>query len=216
MWPNPDTAVGATATATDFDEERYSSMPTIAAKTALAMVPNDQAVIVDVREPAEFRDGHLPTAINLPSTKFQVERYHDFGDRAICLSCQTGRCAGRVADKLKQNGISNVFLLEQQMAALADAGVGVDGTNAGWSIDRQFRMALGLLLAIFLMGYTLWSTAFLIIPVILCLGLINAAITDKCYLRMGIAMLAWNRGSRSAPPDRNDYLQAAPSNKDAA
>ena len=190
-------------------------MTTIANNVALAMAAGNQAVLVDVREPAEFRDGHLPTAINIPSTQFHIDRYQDFADRSIVLVCQTGRRAGRVADKLEQNGIVNVFLLEQQMAALADAGVGISGPNAVWSIDRQFRLALGLLLAIFLMGYALWSTVFLVIPVILCAGLINAALTDNCYLRMGIAMLPWNRSRANALPERNAYHHAVVSNGDA-
>jgi rhodanese-related sulfurtransferase len=41
--------------------------------------------LVDVRKPAEFREGRLPTAINLPSTQSQIERYHDFADRPIFL-----------------------------------------------------------------------------------------------------------------------------------
>jgi len=48
-------------------------------------------------------------------------------------------------------------------------------------------------LVIFLIGFTFWSTAFIVIPFILCIGVLNAAVTDHCYLRMGIAMLPWNR-----------------------
>jgi rhodanese-related sulfurtransferase len=215
MLPNSDSALSATAIAVDFEHESDIPMTTIAAKTALAMIANDQAVIIDVREPAEFRDGHLPTAVNIPSTSYQVETYREFGDRAICLVCQTGRRASSVADKLQQHGIANVFLLEQQMAVLADVGAGVYGAKTGWSIDRQFRMVLGLLLAIFLLGYFLWSAAFLVIPVILCLGLINAAITDNCYLRMGIAMLPWNRRCTTDLPKQNAYHHATFANRDA-
>lgn len=62
-----------------------------------------------------------------------------------------------------------------------------------WSVDRQFRFLLGVLIAIFLIGQYWMSDAFTAIPVILCLGLIITAIIDKCYLRIGIAMLPWNR-----------------------
>lgn len=183
-------------------------MTTIANQVALAMVAGKQAVLVDVREPAEYRDGHLPAAVNVPSTQFEIERFQEFADRPIFLVCQTGRRAGRVAGKLEEHGISNVFLLEQQMAALGDAGMGVTGIHAGWSIDRQFRMALSLSLAVFLIGFTLWSSWFIVIPIILCIGLFNAAVTDNCYLRMGIAMLPWNQRRTSELPERNAYHQA--------
>jgi hypothetical protein len=52
---------------------------------------------------------------------------------------------------------------------------------------------LGLFLALYLVGYHWMSALFAVIPVIPCLGLIITAIIDKCYLRIGIAMLPWNR-----------------------
>jgi hypothetical protein len=47
------------------------------------------------------------------------------------------------------------------------------------------------------MGHYWLSDAFAAIPVILCTGLIITAIIDKCYLRVGIAMLPWNRRQAS-------------------
>lgn len=64
-------------------------------------------------------------------------------------------------------------------------------TGKGWSVDRQFRFVLGILLAIFLAGYP-FSPMFAIIPVVLSLGLTVTAIIDKCYLRIGIVRLPWN------------------------
>lgn len=96
-------------------------MTTIANHAALAMADADQAVLVDVREPAEFWEGHLPGAVNLPATQFDIEAYRAFENRAICLVCQTGRRAGRIAADLHAQGLHNVFLLEEQMASLEDA-----------------------------------------------------------------------------------------------
>lgn len=168
-------------------------MTLIANQTALTMLAANQAVLIDVREPAEFWEGHLTGALNLPSTKFKIEDYLEFGDRAICLICQTGNRATHIAADLKQHDIENVFLLETQMAVLQEDRREAQACQAsGWTIDRQFRMTLGLLLALFLLGYVLGATWFLIIPVILCTGLITTSIIDRCYLRMGIAMLPWN------------------------
>lgn len=67
----------------------------------------------------------------------------------------------------------------------------------GWSIDRQFRITLGILLAIALTLYALGYEYGLIIPMILCVGLIFTSIIDRCYMRMAIARMPWNR-NRSA------------------
>lgn len=166
-------------------------MTFIANHTALTMLAANQAVLIDVREPAEYWESHLAGAINLPSTKFQIEDYLAFDDRAICLICQTGRRATAIAADLKRHGIENVFLLDQQMARLQEGQLEAQAT--GWTVDRQFRMTLGLLLALFLLGYSLGATWFLAIPIILCAGLVTTSIIDRCYLRMGIAMLPWNK-----------------------
>ena len=62
-------------------------MKTIANDMAQAMVTNNNAVIVDVREPVEFRETHLSRAMNFPSTKFQLETYQPFRNKEIYLIC---------------------------------------------------------------------------------------------------------------------------------
>ncbi|HKK76629.1 MAG TPA: hypothetical protein VJ953_16250 [Saprospiraceae bacterium] len=47
-------------------------------------------------------------------------------------------------------------------------------------------------MAIFLIGYNVGIPNFIVIPIILATGLIITAIIDKCYLRIGMAMLPWN------------------------
>lgn len=47
----------------------------ISYRKALAAQKSGDGIVIDVREPAEFRDGHIPYAINLPSTQFAVEDY---------------------------------------------------------------------------------------------------------------------------------------------
>lgn len=173
-------------------------MQTIANSLALGMTPANLAVLVDVREPAKFWEGHLPGAINLPSTRFNPVDYEALGPQPILLICNSGNRATQIATKLPLDTFPHVFLLEQQMDVLNAANASADtelcaAPDSGWSVDCQFRMTLGLLLLIFLVGYFLWSPFFLVIPLVLCTGLIITSIIDRCYLRMGIAMRPWNR-----------------------
>lgn len=155
---------------------------------ALAAQKSGHGIIIDVREPAEFRDGHIPYAINLPSTQFTVKDYQTWPKLKIYLVCQSGNRAQSIAQKLSETGMEEVYVLDRQMEQIATGA-----TGEGWSVDRQFRFLLGVLMALYLIGYHWMSAMFSIIPVILCLGLIITAIIDKCYLRVGIAMLPWNR-----------------------
>lgn len=171
-------------------------MMTIANDKALQQVTANKAVLIDVRETAEFWEGHMPGAINLPSTQFALADYQAFLPRPIYLICNPGRRVQQIAALLPEQQFPHVYMLEHQMDMLNEAHQAnqpLPLTPPDWTIDRQFRMTLGMLLLIFLLGYVLWSVWFLVIPVILCTGLIITSILDRCYMRMGIAMLPWNK-----------------------
>jgi len=164
---------------------------------ARASQQRGEGILIDVREPAEFRDGHLPGAINHPSTRFSAADYRTYWRQPIYLICQTGNRAQEVAQKLHEQGITQVFVLDQHMEDIA-----LETPKTTWSVDRQFRFLLGVLLAVFLIGYHWVSVYFMAIPIILGTGLTVTAIIDKCYLRIGIARLPWNQGLESGKRKR--------------
>lgn len=160
----------------------------ISLQYAQARQQRGEGILIDVREPTEFRDGHLPGAINHPSTRFSAANFRAYRQKPIYLVCQTGNRAQEVAQKLHELGITQVFVLDRHMEGLT-----VETPKATWSVDRQFRFLLGVLLAVFLIGYHWVSVYFMAIPIILGTGLTVTAIIDKCYLRIGIARLPWNQ-----------------------
>jgi rhodanese-related sulfurtransferase len=152
-----------------------------------------EIIIVDVREPKEFSDFHLMGSINIPSTKFDLTKFEEHKNKNIGLICQSGNRAKAVQAKLLDAGYDHVFVMEKQMENLSAFA---KQSNSGWSVDRQFRMTLGVLLAIFLIGHFLSIGWLIFIPIVLATGLIFTSLIDKCYMRMGIAMLPWNRGKK--------------------
>ena len=156
-------------------------------------ISSEVGIIIDVREPKEYDDYKIPGSINLPSSNFQLAQYEPYRDKMICLVCQSGSRSESIKQKLLANGFGNVTILEKQIEQLESPVESAVDTK-GWTVDRQFRMTLGVLLAIFLTGYFLDLSQLIIIPIILSTGLIITSIIDRCYMRMGIAMLPWNRG----------------------
>ena len=93
----------------------YSSI----AKPGLEQVPED-ALIVDVRTPAEFGAAHFPGAVNIPLSDLQV-RLGELGsaDRKIVVYCRSGRRSGIAKDFLDRAGYKNVSnggALQQMMS----------------------------------------------------------------------------------------------------
>lgn len=69
------------------------------------------ALLVDVRSPSEYSEGHLPGAVNIPGDQI-AERIDEFGqdkNRPIVLYCITGIRAAAVKLKLRDKGYKNVF-----------------------------------------------------------------------------------------------------------
>ena len=88
---------------------------------ALAAQKSGDGIIIDVRESAEFRDGHIPYAINLPSTQFTVEEYQAWRHLKIYLVCQSGNRAQSVAQKLSESGLEEVYVVFTDLSVEATA-----------------------------------------------------------------------------------------------
>lgn len=165
-------------------------MNTIENKKAKDRMMTGSLVIIDVREPGEYHEGHIPGALNFPSTNFHKDHYSGFKQIEIALVCQSGKRARKIGETLSKEGFEKVNLLETQMQEINNSN-----KVKGWSIDRQFRITLGVLLLVYLLLIQ-FVNYIILIPIILSSGLIITAIIDRCYLRMGIAMLPWNKGKQ--------------------
>jgi rhodanese-related sulfurtransferase len=161
--------------------------------TAFVVSQDQRPIIIDVREPAEYRDLHLYGSINIPSTGFEAADYAIYEDRDIYLVCHTGRRSKGVREKLEAAGFTNVHLSEIQMQFYAEQHQVNPGIEGSWTVDRQFRLFLGAMLLLSLIGLAIGSHAFLTVPLIIALGLTITAVIDRCYLKMLIARAPWNR-----------------------
>ena len=85
------------------------------------LINQENAVVVDVCQPEEFRKGHIPAAINIPVEQIkeqlgQLEKFRK-KDRPIVLSCRSGQRASRAAAVLRKNEFKRVYTLSGGLAA---------------------------------------------------------------------------------------------------
>ncbi|MDO8331842.1 MAG: rhodanese-like domain-containing protein [Fluviicoccus sp.] len=76
------------------------------------MVNNHEAVVVDVRDPAEFRQGHITGSKNIPYARLAEQMGELPKDKALIIVCNLGQVAGSAARQLKAKGLENVYKLE--------------------------------------------------------------------------------------------------------
>ena len=152
-----------------------------------------KTIIVDVRTPKEYAERSLPGALNIPSHDFSIDDYRAFSDDHISLICQSGRRATTVMLQLNEAGFDNVSLMHRHMGAIIEESK----ADHRWTVDRQFRMVLAIMLGIFLVGFQIGLMDLLLLPIIICAGLLYSAITDNCYLKEAIAKLPWNQPAKA-------------------
>lgn len=63
----------------------------ISAQELDALLRAGEAMVVDVREPDEFAQGHIPGAINMPLSSFQASRLPATNGRKLVLNCLGGK-----------------------------------------------------------------------------------------------------------------------------
>lgn len=79
-------------------------------------------LVVDVREPVEFANGHVPGAVNLPQADL-ADRLDELPrDRTLLMICQGGYRSLRAAQFLKQVGFDRVASVTGGTAAWVAAG----------------------------------------------------------------------------------------------
>jgi hydroxyacylglutathione hydrolase len=82
------------------------------------------SLLLDVREPEEFADGHVPGAVNVPQAELAtwlVDATPD-RDREVVLICQSGRRSLLAAQFLAQQGFGRVATVDGGIAAWEAAG----------------------------------------------------------------------------------------------
>lgn len=71
-------------------------------------------VIVDVRTPAEFKEGHIPGAVNVPHQAVVDDPsvLHRYRDKTLVVYCRTGRRTRAAIDSLESAGFERVYHLQ--------------------------------------------------------------------------------------------------------
>jgi rhodanese-related sulfurtransferase len=163
---------------------------------------NQKIRLIDVRMPAEFQAAHIPFAENWPLESLDpravLQSLGGATDAAVYVICQRGGRSANACGKLLTAGLSNVMNVEGGTAAWERAGLRVVRGKQTISLERQVRIAAGILV---LAGSAL---GFLVHPYWIGLsafvgaGLTFAGITDTCGMGLLIARMPWNQAGATA------------------
>lgn len=91
-------------------------------------VANNDWLLIDVRSPQEFADGHIPGTVNMPHENINdyISELEGHKDKPIIIYCQSGRRAKLAMKVLQKLDFSEVMHLEGDMLGWTAAGMAVD------------------------------------------------------------------------------------------
>ena len=93
--------------------ERRKTGAALSPAEMVGLVNHQDAVILDVRDVAEFRKGHIVDSINMPHTKLKerIGELEKYKSRPLIVVCNMGQHSGAVARTLKESGYETVYRL---------------------------------------------------------------------------------------------------------
>lgn len=168
----------------------------ITAVQAKEWLDRNEAVLIDVREPAEYNAEHIPGAILMPLSTLHPDRLISCKGKKLIFQCRSGMRGGRACDRLSEMDASaDVYNLEGGLGAWAQAGYKVETSGKFFlPLDRQVQLTIGICVLLgSILAYTV-HPAFLLLTGFFGLGLTFAGLTGFCGLAMLLARMPWNRG----------------------
>jgi len=116
----------------DYVDEALKTVREVSPEETLALIKGDEWLILDVREPDEFEEGHLPTAVNIPRGFLEVradlehykrdERMQDRNQRILCY-CGGGHRSAMAARVLQEMGFKEAISMREGWTGWNERGL---------------------------------------------------------------------------------------------
>lgn len=185
------------------------NIATITARQLFEMTQSGTAVeLIDVRTPAEFQEVHVPFARNLPLDQLNGANWTEGRTRSaspVYVICRSGSRGKQACEKIVAAGYPNVVNIEGGTQAWAEAGFPVVRGAKTMSLERQVRIAAGLLVLIGSVLSILVSPYWIGLSAFVGAGLVFAGITDTCGMGMLLARMPWNRVKNCSVPEASPH-----------
>ena len=169
-------------------------MKTITANELKKKLDKDEVLLIDVREPAEYRSQYIDGAYLIPLGEISIEKL-PFITKPIIIYCRSGkRSADACIKLLTTNSDLDVAFLEGGIIAWSQDGFNVKklGSNI-LPLERQTQIAAGFIAFFGTILGTVINPLFYILPGFISAGLIFAGLSGWCGMAKLLARMPWNR-----------------------
>ncbi len=111
---------------------RLSPIKEIGTLNVTQLMNHENAVLLDLREPGEFKGGKLPGAVHIPMSQLgkRSEELAKLNTRPVVAYCALGRRSTMVGGALAKAGFASIYSLRGGIKAWRDAGLPIEETDA--------------------------------------------------------------------------------------
>jgi rhodanese-related sulfurtransferase len=90
---------------------------------AVMLINHAHALVLDVREDAEFASGHISAARHIPLAQLaaRISELQKWKDKPVVVNCQSGMRSAKACNLLRKNGFTQVKNLAGGIAAWQSA-----------------------------------------------------------------------------------------------
>jgi rhodanese-related sulfurtransferase len=94
-----------------FMHETRKSGPSLSPQKAINLVNAEQGVFLDLRDAADYKQGHIVDAVHIPSGKLaeRMAELEKYKNKPIILVCKMGQQASAAGKQLKGNNFEQVY-----------------------------------------------------------------------------------------------------------
>lgn len=171
------------------------SLNILTARDALSLAKSN-ILLVDIREPDEFRRRHVPGSINLPLSQLRTTTLPKTKHDGILFFCASGNRTTMNAALLASLTGKEIFCVDGGLGTMAQAGFTIhEDRSQPIDIMRQVQIIAGSLIATGTALGVLVSNWFLVLPFLVGLGLTFAGISGFCGMAKLLQHMPWNKSS---------------------
>jgi rhodanese-related sulfurtransferase len=152
--------------------------------------------LIDVRTPMEYEELHIEGSKLMPLDRLDPEKVKSGGPCVVI--CRTGKRAEQARERLQAAGCESVAVLDGGVTAWEQAGHPLKRGKAGVSLERQVRIAAGLMVLTSVILGTWVHPYYYGIAGFVGAGLTFAGITDWCGMGILLAKAPWNQRNTSS------------------
>ena len=157
--------------------------------------------LIDVRTSVEFQELHAVPARNIPLDQLDPSSFLHSSNGSpvepLYLICRSGSRSKQACEMLLNAGCTNVVNVEGGTLAWESSGLPVVRGKKAISLERQVRIAAGLLVCLGAVLSCLVHPACIALSAFVGIGLIYAGATDTCGMGLLLARMPWNRGNKT-------------------